>query len=79
MTTRTTDSDSGPQQCRGCGYDFAVLAGRQNLLDRVLALVYIYPFRCHRCTHRFRMMRWRVRDRRHSAWAIGARSSGQVR
>ena len=34
---------------------------RQGMLDHLLSIVYIYPFRCQVCFHRFRTFQWGVR------------------
>jgi hypothetical protein len=31
------------------------------MTERLLSLVYVYPFRCVRCLFRFRAMRWGIR------------------
>ena len=33
-------------------------AGRAGLLERLLSVAYLYPFRCQSCLHRFRRMAW---------------------
>ena len=33
-------------------------SSRVGALERVLGVVYVYPFRCQRCTHRYRALHW---------------------
>ena len=42
-------------RCRSAVID---RASRATLLERLLSVVYIYPFRCQSCLHRFRRMAW---------------------
>jgi hypothetical protein len=42
--------------CPRCGKDFIQRAQREGLLDQILSAVYVYPFRCQLCTHRFRLV-----------------------
>lgn len=44
--------------CPKCGRDFVQRAHREALLDRLLSAVFIHPFRCQLCTHRFRRLHW---------------------
>jgi hypothetical protein len=37
---------------------------RAGLIDRVLSVVYVYPFHCGHCLRRFRKMQWGKRYRR---------------
>lgn len=39
--------------CPNCGRDFVRRSHRQGLLERVLSVIYVYPFRCQLCMHRF--------------------------
>jgi predicted HAD superfamily Cof-like phosphohydrolase len=52
-------------QCQRCGKNFVRRSHRKGLKERLLSLVYIYPFRCHVCGHRFRAFRFRVRYDKH--------------
>ena len=47
--------------CPRCGHDIVQRIRRQGLLEYLLSLAYIYPFRCQVCSHRFRTFQWRVR------------------
>jgi hypothetical protein len=35
---------------------------RSAALERFLSVVYVYPFRCQRCAHRYRALHWGHRD-----------------
>jgi PilZ domain len=48
-------------QCPRCRRDFVQRVHRRWGLERVLSLLYIYPFRCQLCGHRFRVQQWGVR------------------
>ena len=47
--------------CPRCGWPEVRRTRRVGWLDRLLSIVYIYPFRCGRCLYRYRAMRWGVR------------------
>ena len=47
-----------PLRCRRCGSDQVRRASRLGLLERLLSVGYVYPFRCLVCAHRFRSLRW---------------------
>lgn len=47
--------------CPQCGRDFVQRTHRQSLLEQLLSIAYVYPFRCQLCTHRFRAMQWGIR------------------
>lgn len=53
--------------CPRCGSAFSRRARRLGLIERTLSLLYIYPFRCDHCFHRFRAMRWGKRYVRREA------------
>jgi len=48
-------------QCPRCGWPEVRRTRRVGFLERLLSMIYIYPFRCGRCLHRYRSMRWGVR------------------
>ena len=52
--------------CPRCRRAFAVRAPREGLLERLLSIGYVYPFRCQLCRHRYRALRWGVRYQRHN-------------
>ena len=47
--------------CPRCSQDIVQRVRRQGLLDHLLSIAYIYPFRCQVCFHRFRTFQWGVR------------------
>jgi len=51
--------------CPQCGKDFVRRSHRQGALEYLLSSVYVYPFRCQLCTHRFRAFEWGARYERH--------------
>ena len=44
--------------CTQCRKPFVKAIRRQGLLDRLLSLAYVYPFRCQVCQHRFHLLQW---------------------
>ncbi len=46
------------QQCPKCGKDFVRRALRVGVVERLLSLCYLYPYRCQLCAHRFRLFEW---------------------
>jgi len=47
--------------CPRCGKNFVQRSRRQGLKERLLSLVYLYPFRCQVCANRFRAFQFRSR------------------
>ena len=47
--------------CPRCRQDIVQRIRRQGLLEYLLSIAYIYPFRCQVCSHRFRAFQWGVR------------------
>ena len=47
--------------CPRCGQAVVRRCPRSGLVDRLLSAVYLYPFRCQLCTHRFRALHRGVR------------------
>lgn len=45
-------------QCRKCGKGRANRLHRGGVLDHLLSVVYIYPYRCRSCWRRFKALRW---------------------
>lgn len=41
-------------RCRKCGADFVQRIRPDGILERLAGLLFIHPFRCQLCTHRFR-------------------------
>ena len=52
---------SATPECPRCGNPDVRRTRRVGFIERLLSLVYVYPFRCARCLHRFRVMRWGTR------------------
>ena len=44
--------------CPRCQSEVIERAGRAGLLERLLSVAYVYPFRCQSCLHRFRAVVW---------------------
>ncbi len=44
--------------CPRCKSEVLERAGRAGLLERLLSVAYVYPFRCQSCLHRFRLLVW---------------------
>ncbi len=61
--------------CPQCGRDFVQRTHRQSLLEQLLSLVYVYPFRCQLCTHRFLALQW---GRRYVREAIDKRQYQRI-
>ncbi len=53
-------------QCPRCRRDFVQRVHRRWGMERLVSLIYIYPFRCQLCGHRFRAPQWGVRYVRHA-------------
>jgi len=53
--------------CPTCGGMLARRAHRIGLTEEMLSVVYVYPFRCRLCTHRFLAFQWGVRYHRVSS------------
>jgi len=47
--------------CAKCRKPYIQAIRQQRVLDRLLSPLYIYPFRCQVCFHRFRTFQWGVR------------------
>jgi hypothetical protein len=50
--------------CPKCSTKFVKRAHRESLQERVLSLVYVDPFRCQLCGHRFGFLHWGIKDLR---------------
>src|SRR2546428_650569 len=48
-------------QCPRCARAVVRRCPRVGVVERLLSLVYVYPYRCQLCTHRFRSLQWGVR------------------
>ena len=47
--------------CPKCDREFVKRVSRQNWKERLMSLLYVYPFRCQLCGYRFRFIQWGVR------------------
>ena len=47
--------------CPNCAHDYTKRVSRGGLKERLLSIIYVYPFRCQLCSHRFGFMQWGVR------------------
>jgi hypothetical protein len=54
-------------QCPECERDFVRRAHRRGVIERLLSVAYVYPFRCQLCGHRFKALRWGTRYSRQPA------------
>ena len=50
--------------CSACGGTLARRSHRSDLVERMLSLLYVYPFRCQSCSHRFLALQWGIRYHR---------------
>jgi c-di-GMP-binding flagellar brake protein YcgR len=48
-------------RCPACKSDFVRRSSRRNVLERLLSVVSVYPFRCQLCSLRFFAFRWSER------------------
>jgi hypothetical protein len=62
------DIDKGGQEewgvnrlCPKCESTHVFRSRRRGLVDWLLHIVRLYPFRCDHCSHRFRRVTWRGR------------------
>jgi len=46
--------------CPKCSRDYVKRVSRVGFKERLLSIIYVYPFRCQLCRYRFRVMQWRV-------------------
>lgn len=47
--------------CPACSRGFVKRVSRQGIVERLISLFYIYPFKCQLCGHRFKRLQWGVR------------------
>ena len=45
-------------RCPRCGGQSVRRSSRVGAFERLISIIYVYPFRCPRCTHRFRALNW---------------------
>lgn len=50
--------------CPACGGTLARRAHRNGLAEKMFSLLYVYPFRCQLCGHRFLALQWGTRYHR---------------
>ena len=50
--------------CPKCGGTLARRSHRSGLAEEMLSVVYVYPFRCQLCAHRFLALQWGARYHR---------------
>ena len=53
-----------PVPCPKCVGALARRSHREGLTEKLLSLVYVYPFRCQLCGHRFLSLQWGIRYQR---------------
>ena len=51
--------------CPRCGKSFVRRSHRQGVIERLVSLVYVYPFRCQVCAYRFKLFQFGVRYAKH--------------
>jgi predicted HAD superfamily Cof-like phosphohydrolase len=59
--SRTRMDEIVAVQCPQCRKNFVRRSHRRGFKERLFSLMYIYPFRCYVCGHRFKALRFRVR------------------
>jgi hypothetical protein len=50
--------------CPNCSRDYTKRVSRIGFKERLLSIIYVYPFRCQLCAYRFSFMQWGVRYKR---------------
>jgi len=45
--------------CPKCAGEYIARVSRRGALEQLLSRLYVYPFRCQMCGHRFKLLRWR--------------------
>lgn len=53
-----------PVPCPKCAGTLARRSHRDGLTEKMMSLMYVYPFRCQQCGHRFFSLQWGTRYRR---------------
>lgn len=48
-------------KCPNCAREFVRRVSRVGLIEKILGLIYVYPFKCQLCGYRFRFFQWGVR------------------
>jgi len=47
--------------CPRCQKSLTQRTNRHGIIERIASLLYVYPFRCQMCAHRFSVQQWGVR------------------
>jgi hypothetical protein len=50
--------------CPNCSRDYTKRVSRVGFKERLLSIIYVYPFKCQLCGYRFAFMQWGVRYRK---------------
>ena len=45
-------------KCPNCARDFVRRVSRTGVVERLLSVFYVYPFKCQLCGYRFRFFQW---------------------
>lgn len=53
-----------PVPCPKCDGTLARRSHRDGLVEQLISLMYVYPFRCQHCSHRFFALLWGIRYHR---------------
>lgn len=53
-----------PVPCPKCDGTLARRSHRDGLAEQLISLMYVYPFRCQLCSHRFFALQWGIRYHR---------------
>ncbi len=53
-----------PVSCPKCDGTLARRSHRDGLVEQLISLMYVYPFRCQLCSHRFFALQWGIRYHR---------------
>ena len=48
-------------KCSNCSREFVRRVSRVGFMERLLGLIYVYPFKCQICGHRFRFLQFGAR------------------
>lgn len=52
------DSAASMPACPTCGASHVLRVRREGVVEKLLSVAYVYPFRCQLCGRRFRAMQW---------------------
>jgi hypothetical protein len=62
--TLSTTGSFASVPCPACEGTLARRAHRDGLAEKMFSLLYVYPFRCQLCGHRFLTLQWGIRYHR---------------